>query len=130
MKPKTQKTIKQETTERTAKATTEDIIQVMCEEAERHARIMQERLGETVAALRDGNHLGAFGALSGMDEEFRDLSSLLKLGAMLTVRNTIESADLAMKASKRIADPRPQRAATHAKKQRKKRKGKAREAEA
>ncbi len=125
MKQRTTK--KQETTERKAKATTEDIIQVMCEEAGRRARIMQERMGEAVAALRDGNLLGAFGALSGMDEEFRDLSSLLKLGAMLTVRNTIESADLAMKTAKRTSQPKPQRAATPAKKQRKK---KAREADA
>jgi hypothetical protein len=116
-----QKTIKQETTkQRKAKATTEGIIQVMCEEAERRARIMQERLGEAVAALRDGNHLGAFGALSGMDEEFRDLSSMLKLGAMLTVRNTIESADLELDTSRRTGRVKPHRAATHAKKQRKK----------
>ncbi len=43
------------------------------------AEALGERFGEAIQCLRDGNHLGALGALAGVDEKLIDLTTLLKL---------------------------------------------------
>ena len=48
-------------------------------DCERQAEQVHERLGEVVAALREGVTVGALGALAGMENEIADLSAILKL---------------------------------------------------
>jgi hypothetical protein len=46
---------------------------------ERQAEQVHERLGEVVAALREGVTVRALGALVGVENEIGDLSAILKL---------------------------------------------------
>jgi hypothetical protein len=48
-------------------------------DCERQAEHVHERLGEVVAALRDGVTVRALGALVGVENEIADLSAILKL---------------------------------------------------
>jgi hypothetical protein len=48
-------------------------------DCERQAEQVHGRLGEVVAALRDGVTVRALGALVGMENEIADLSAILKL---------------------------------------------------
>ena len=48
-------------------------------DCERQAEQVHERLGEVVAALRDGVTVRALGALVGVENEIADLSAILKL---------------------------------------------------
>jgi hypothetical protein len=48
-------------------------------DCERQAEQVHERLGEVVAALRDGVTVRALGALVGMENEIADLLAILKL---------------------------------------------------
>ncbi len=50
---------------------------------------MRQRIGEVVECLRDGNHLGALGALAGVDEQVLYLSTALKLIQGFSYRNTV-----------------------------------------
>jgi len=43
------------------------------------AQSLHERLGEAVACLEDTNHLGALGALSGVEEALSELTIVMKL---------------------------------------------------
>jgi len=66
--------------------TTEDLQQAMREDCRGQAETLHKRLGEAVECLRDGNHLGALGALAGVDELFRELTTALKLIPRLLYR--------------------------------------------
>ena len=59
--------------------TTDDVIRIIRGDFERQAEQVHERLGEVVAALREGVTVGALGALAGMENEIADLSAILKL---------------------------------------------------
>jgi hypothetical protein len=48
-------------------------------DCERQAEQVHGRLGEVVAALRDGVTVRALGALVGMENEIADLSAILRL---------------------------------------------------
>ena len=66
--------------------TSEDLQQAMREDCRDRAETLHKRLGEAVECLRDGNHLGALGALAGVDEQIRELSTALKLIPSLLYR--------------------------------------------
>jgi len=66
--------------------TTEGLQQAMREDCRVRAETLHKRLGEAVECLRDGNHLGALGALAGVDEQIRELSTALKLIPSLLYR--------------------------------------------
>jgi hypothetical protein len=59
--------------------TTDDVIRMINKDCERQAEKVHERLGEVVAALRDGVTVRALGALVGMENEIADLTAILKL---------------------------------------------------
>ena len=59
--------------------TTDDLKRMVQKDCERQAEQVHERLGEVVAALREGVTVGALGALAGMENEIADLSAILKL---------------------------------------------------
>jgi hypothetical protein len=59
--------------------TTDDLKRMIQKDCERQAEQVHERLGEVVAALREGVTVGALGALAGMENEIADLSAILKL---------------------------------------------------
>lgn len=59
--------------------TTEALQQALREHCRQQAEKLYERLGEAVASLRDGNHLGALGALDGVERRTLELSVALKL---------------------------------------------------
>jgi hypothetical protein len=59
--------------------TTDDVIRMIQKDCERQAEQVHERLGEVVAALRDGVTVRALGALVGVENETADLSAILKV---------------------------------------------------
>src|SRR5580700_4215464 len=59
--------------------TNDDVIRMIQKDCERQAEQVHERLGEVVAALRDGVTVRALGALVGVENEIADLSAILKL---------------------------------------------------
>jgi hypothetical protein len=59
--------------------TTDDLQHAMREHCREQAETIHKRIGETVECLRDGNHLGALGALVGVDEQIRELSISLNM---------------------------------------------------
>jgi hypothetical protein len=59
--------------------TTDDLRQAIREHCREQAEVLHKRIGEAVECLRDGNHLGAVGALVGIDEQIRELSIALNL---------------------------------------------------
>ena len=59
--------------------TTEDLQQALRERCLQQAEALHTRLGEAVECLRDGNHLGALGALEGVEKRTLELSIALKL---------------------------------------------------
>jgi len=69
--------------------TTEALQQAMRKNCREQAEALHKRLGEAVECLRDGNHLGALGALAGVDEQIRELSTALKLIQRLTDRKKV-----------------------------------------
>jgi hypothetical protein len=66
--------------------TTEDLQQALRGNCLRQAEALHQRIGEAVACLRESNHLGALGALAGVDEKLRELSTALKLIPRLEYR--------------------------------------------
>ena len=58
--------------------TTEALQQALREQCLTQALSLHERWGEAVACLRDGNHLGALGALEGVERRTLELSIALK----------------------------------------------------
>lgn len=50
------------------------------------AEAVEKRIGEAVECLRDGNHLGALGALEGIHERVIELSTALKIIHELSYR--------------------------------------------
>jgi hypothetical protein len=50
------------------------------------AEIVHKRIGDAVECLRDGNHLGALGALEGVDKRVLELSIVLKVTHDLSYR--------------------------------------------
>ena len=69
--------------------TVEALQQAMRENCREQAESLHKRLGEAVECLRDGNHLGALGALAGVDEHVRELSTALKLIPRLASRKKL-----------------------------------------
>ena len=67
--------------------TTEDLRRALREHCLNQARNLHECLGEAVECLGDANHLGALGALSGVDEELRQLTTVLELVPRIECRN-------------------------------------------
>jgi hypothetical protein len=59
--------------------TTDDLQQSMREHCWHQAETLHTRIGEAVECLREGNHLGAVGALAGVEEQVHELSIALKL---------------------------------------------------
>jgi hypothetical protein len=59
--------------------TTDDVKRMIQKDCERQAEQVHGRLGEVVAALRDGVTVRALGALVGTENEIADLSAILKL---------------------------------------------------
>lgn len=66
--------------------TTEDLRQSIREDCREQAEAICERMSEAVECLRESNHLGALGALAGVDEKLRDLLTTLKLIPRLEYR--------------------------------------------
>lgn len=66
--------------------TTEDLRRSIRERCREQAEALHQRIGEAVECLREGNHLGALGALEGVDEQIRELSTALKLIPRLEYR--------------------------------------------
>jgi integrase len=66
--------------------TTEDLRRSIREDCREQAEALHKRMGEAVGCLREGNHLGALGALAGVDEKLRELSTTLKLIPRLEYR--------------------------------------------
>ena len=66
--------------------TTEALQQAMREECLEQVGALHKRMGEAAECLRDGNHLGALGALEGIEERLRELSTALKLIQRLSYR--------------------------------------------
>jgi len=67
--------------------TTENLRQALREHCLRQATSLHGRLGEAVECLGDANHLGALGALSGVEEELRELTTVLELVPRIECRN-------------------------------------------
>ena len=65
---------------------TEDLRRSIREYCREQAETLHQRMGEAVECLRDGNHLGALGALTGVDEQLRELSTALRLIPRLEYR--------------------------------------------
>src|SRR5271154_1171188 len=59
--------------------TPDDVIRMIQKDCERKAEHVYKRLGEAVAALRDGIAVRALGALVGVENEIADLTVILKL---------------------------------------------------
>lgn len=66
--------------------TTEDLRRSLREHCREQAETLHQRIGEVVECLRDGNHLGALGALAGVDDQIRELATALKLIPRLEYR--------------------------------------------
>jgi hypothetical protein len=81
--------------------TTDDVIRVIRQDCERQAERVQEQLGEVIGALRDRNHLGALGALVGVDEQIRDLLTILKLLARTPLGVRLEPEKSPKRASRK-----------------------------
>lgn len=67
--------------------TTEDLRRALREHCLSQAKNLHGRLSEAVECLGDANHLGALGALSGVDEELRQLTTVLELVPRIECRN-------------------------------------------
>ena len=59
--------------------TTESLRQALRDHCLSQVQSLNERLGEVVACLEDANHLGALGALSGVEERLSELTTVVKL---------------------------------------------------
>jgi len=59
--------------------TTLDVQHSITEHCRDRAETLYQRIGEAVACLRDSHHLAALGAMVGVDEEVRELSTELGL---------------------------------------------------
>ena len=59
--------------------TTLDVQHSITEHCRDRAETLHQRIGEAVACLRDGHHLAALGAMAGVEEEVRELSTALGL---------------------------------------------------
>jgi len=66
--------------------TTEALQQALREHCLERAESLHKRIGEAVEHLREANHLAALGALAGLDDEFRELASALRLIRDLSYR--------------------------------------------
>ena len=59
--------------------TTEALQQALREHCLKRAESLYTRIGEAVEHLREGNHLAALGAVTGLDEGLGELASALRL---------------------------------------------------
>jgi len=66
--------------------TTLDVQRSITEHCRERAEALHQRIGETVACLRDGHHLAALGAMVGVDEEARELLTALRLISRIEYR--------------------------------------------
>jgi len=69
--------------------TTEDLQQTLRERCLSQAQFLYERMGEAIAALGEHNHLGALGALEGVEERTHELTIALKLIQDLSDRKQV-----------------------------------------
>lgn len=67
---------------------------------------MHERLGEALTALRERNHLGALGALAGIEQQILDLLAILKLLARTPSGVSLETKDSGNRRSRKRGDKR------------------------
>ena len=74
--------------------TTDDLKRMIQKDCERQAEQVHQRLGEVVAALREGVTVRALGALVGMENEIADLSAILKLLLRTPSGTRLEAAEL------------------------------------
>jgi hypothetical protein len=79
------------------------MIQTDCE---RQAEHVHERLGEVVAALRDGVTVRALGALVGVENEIADLSAILKLLVRTPSGIRLEAPEIPQRRSPKRGDKR------------------------
>jgi dephospho-CoA kinase len=86
--------------------TTDDVIRMIQKDCERQAEQVHERLGEVVAALRDGVTVRALGALVGMENEIADLSAILKLLVRTPSGIRLEAPDIPPRRSPKRGDKR------------------------
>ena len=66
--------------------TTEYLQQAMREDCREQAETLHKRMSEAVECLRDGNHLGALGALDGVDSRILELTIALRIIPRLLCR--------------------------------------------
>lgn len=66
--------------------TTLDVQRSITEHCRDRAETLYQRIGEAVACLRVGHHLAALGAIAGVDEEIRELSTALGLISRIEYR--------------------------------------------
>ena len=59
--------------------TTDDVIRMIRKDCERQAEAMHKQFGEALESVREGNALGALGAMAGIESKIVDLSAILKL---------------------------------------------------
>lgn len=62
----------------------------MREQCLKKAEAVHKRTGEAVECLKDGNHLGALGALEGIDERVIELMIALKIVHEFSYRKTVK----------------------------------------
>jgi hypothetical protein len=86
--------------------TSEEVIRVVRSDCERQAEQVHQRLGEVVAALHEGNHLGALGALVGVEQQIVDLSAILKLSARTPSGIRLEAPNVRLPRSPKRGDKR------------------------
>ncbi len=67
--------------------TTEDLQQAVREQCLRRAELLHKRMGEAINCLQNRNHLGALGALTGLEERLRELLTALQLIHDLSYRH-------------------------------------------
>lgn len=66
--------------------TTAEVQQAIREHCLEQAKFVSKRADDAVDCLRNRNHLGALGALEGLDQRVRELSTVLKLVHDLSYR--------------------------------------------
>jgi hypothetical protein len=59
--------------------TTDDVIRMIQKDCEGQAEAMCKQIGEVLENVREGNALGALGAMAGIESKIVDLSAILKL---------------------------------------------------
>jgi hypothetical protein len=86
--------------------TTDDVKRMIQKDCERQAEQMHARLGEVVAALREGTTVRALGALAGMENEIADLTAILKLLVRTPSGVRLEAPEIPKRRSRKRGDGR------------------------